>query len=155
MALKALYAGGFERLAKETAQHLKSRRLDDGTWPSYWYTSRLYSTAHALEAISLLEGETADTAGLRDLFSDLDVKDAFSRALAVEIAGHCDVRTEDLVGDLLASQRLDGRWACSTPFMLPDPWNYTSEESDAAVCDQNSLFTTATVLRSLEKWSRA
>jgi squalene-hopene/tetraprenyl-beta-curcumene cyclase len=135
--------------------YLLDRQLPDGSWPSYWYATRLYSVAHVLRALAacgptaLAECRLVDA--VRYAAGGPISGDAFSLALAAEV-GLCFSRPDEaneFVSELLRLQRVDGRWTAGQPFMRPDPWNYAGDEGNAAVLDQYGLFTTATVVRAL------
>jgi hypothetical protein len=140
-------------LVERCAAYLREAQLPDGSWPSFWYATRLYSVLHVLDALAELDPESlaADRydAATRFASSAALPGDAFSIAPAAEIAARfaAPELAREPVEQLLALQRVDGRWTAGEPFMLPDPWNYVGDEGNAGVFDQYGLFTTATVLR--------
>ena len=157
VALKAL-------LGEPSADHatidacvsfLRACQDADGGWPSCWYQTRHYATAHALDALQRFDASAlascrpADAARLA--FCEAIPGDPFTLAHAVELGVRFgDSATVDtMIDELLALQRVDGRWTAREPFMRPDPWNYSAGDPDAAIFDHNGLFTTATVLRAL------
>jgi hypothetical protein len=157
MALKALLterprdAQSIERCV----DYLRAARLPDGSWPSFWYSTRVYSVVHVLDALGRYEPALPAACDAREA-ADFALRaavpgDAFSLALALEAIARYGERGagRDLLDELLRLQRIDGRWTAGKPLMLPDPWNYVHDAANAAVFDPFALFTTATVLHAL------
>lgn len=147
--------------ASACAAYLAGLQLPDGSWPSYWYATRLYSVVHVLRALASYDASALQAcdvaAAMRYAAAAALAGDAFSLALAAEaLLRFGEPGTADgIVDELLGLQRIDGRWTAGAPFMRPDPWNYAGDEGNAAVLDQYGLFTTATVLRALALAVRA
>lgn len=138
------------------AEYLRAQQRADAAWPSYWYATPLYSVARVLEALGACGDEALAACRLDDAvrFAVRTARgcgDAFALALALEVVARFGaVDDADALSDeLLALQRIDGRWTAKEPFMRPDPWNYEGDEENAAIFDPRGLFTTATVLRAL------
>ncbi|HEY0394489.1 MAG TPA: prenyltransferase/squalene oxidase repeat-containing protein [Candidatus Elarobacter sp.] len=152
------------------ARYLAEQQLGDGSWPSFWYTTRAYSVAFVLDALhalgarhrldareALRENGAALLAlhrleaAVRFACDDVPRDDAFALALALETVARFGDAADAaaLLDDLLALQRIDGRFTAAVPFMRPDPWNYEDGDPQASVLDPFGLFTTATALRAL------
>lgn len=158
VALKAMLSEGLtaDRATIDAcASFLIESQTGDGTWPSFWYSTRHYATVHAFEALARYNTVASLRCGPLRAFAwalrTYIQGDPFTLALTTELGCLCgDWRAVDLlVAELLSLQHNDGRWTAREPFMLPDPWNYEAGDPDAGIFDHNGLFTTATVIRAL------
>ncbi|MBV8579234.1 MAG: terpene cyclase/mutase family protein [Candidatus Eremiobacteraeota bacterium] len=137
------------------AEYLLANQRDDGSWPSYWYATRLYSVACVLGALAECDPSLLDRCRVGDAvrfaLRDVHRDDAFALSFALEVVARFGEPADaaPLVDALLALQRIDGRFTAAAPFMQPDPWNYPPGDPQAAILDPYGLFTTATALRAL------
>jgi Prenyltransferase and squalene oxidase repeat len=162
LALKALLGERSpDRAAIDAcASFLRGCQDADGGWPSYWYQTRHYATAHALDALERYDAPALARCRPRDA-ARLAVREAlpgdpFTLAYALELSlrfGEPDA-AGTMAGELQSLQQSDGRWTASEPFMRPDSWNYAPSDRNAAIFDHNGFFTTATVLRALAMAAR-
>jgi hypothetical protein len=134
---------------------LAGAQAADGSWPSYWYASPVYSVAATLDALrrcgpAALACVRVDDA-VRFAVAAAVPNDPFvgSLALAVVAAFGAPDDVAAPLAALVGAQRIDGRFTAGAPFMRPDPWNYAPADPDAAILDGAGLFTTATALRAL------
>ena len=134
---------------------LAAAQAADGSWPSYWYASPVYSVAATLDALrrcgpAALARVRVDEA-VHFAVTAAVPEDPFSGSLALAVVaafGPPDAVRAPLEA-LVRAQRIDGRFTAAAPFMRPDPWNYAPGDPDAAILDGAGLFTTATALRAL------
>jgi hypothetical protein len=121
----------------------------DGTLPAYWWASSLYTLAAVLDwlgdsAAGRIDGQFAGN--------------AFEQALLLRcLAKLQDVRALSAAAPLMEMQKSDGSWPASALLRLPppdliQPWGKI--DAGPLYVDQNSLFTTATVIASLAVWHR-
>lgn len=147
-----------------TAQYLLRTQCSDGSWRAYWWTSDVYATKHAAEALRPLGYENEINAAQRWLADDANVPAVpFYLALSIQtLVGNetfqpiLDARVEQL----LAMQRSDdGSWNTEPILRFPlpanaEPWTDPSRwRKDAS--DQNRIFTTATCLKALSDYRTA
>lgn len=139
--------------------------LPSGLWPSFWWSTPLYSTAVNLEAVTELE-LGYDPSSLAEGLGAIEPATPFERALLArcwmllggrgEAGSFPGFPVGSLVESLCGEQSSDGSWrsapmlrvtrrSCFAPWREPDP--------GPLVADQHRLFTTATVLRSLTEWA--
>ncbi|WP_106398933.1 prenyltransferase/squalene oxidase repeat-containing protein [Actinocorallia populi] len=138
-------------------RYVVSRLQPSGLWPSYWWTTALYSTS---VNVRLLEqtGTAYDRKRIGAAVQALPVQDdPFRSALAGDIVSHVcsDSSSARLIGDaLVRSQHADGSWRALTPTLretyprYTEPWA-VDEYVGLSIVDHCHLFTTATVLRFL------
>jgi hypothetical protein len=127
-------------------------------WPSFWWTTLLYSTCMNLALLSDVV-PCYDRRPIRAaLEAHTQVDDPFAQALMTEAIAFVDPsgtaeRLRQIVGLLCASQDPDGGWRSSAVLRLthadcPRPWLRGGHAGDLYP-DQNRLLTTSTVLSAL------
>jgi squalene cyclase len=138
-------------------RYVVSQLQPSGTWPSYWWTTALYSTSvnvRLLEQTRTAYDRERVVAAVRALPAQ---DDPFRSALAGDILSHVcpDNSPAGLIGDaLVRSQCADGSWRALKPALREtysryrEPWA-ADEYVGRSVVDHCHLFTTATVLRFL------
>jgi hypothetical protein len=144
-ALRGLPAG------RATA-YLAQSRLDDGSWPTFWWHTRLYPTHLALAA----SDDASKTARLATTLNAHQPIGAFETALLLDCCKQLGLkqRCAQWTRALLEQQREDGAWAPSALLRLTHPGVAAPADSiDAgpSFIDQNGVFTTATVMAALAR----
>ncbi len=113
----ALVGPGVSHTAPDLRRVLEATRLPDGTWPTYWWRRRTYSTWHHL----LLERQLGvDRAGYP--VPAIESPDsAFEAAWAAGVAGLVrHPAAADLLDALVSWQRTDGSWPGSAELRVTD-----------------------------------
>ncbi|MEM6453507.1 MAG: prenyltransferase/squalene oxidase repeat-containing protein [Acidobacteriota bacterium] len=123
----------------------------DGTWPSYWWESPLYSTAMSIETC-LLAGLDFPRDALIATLEALRPTKAFDLALLLHCLAMLDRPIASVRDALLDLQGDDGSWPSAPILQLPStrsdtPWN--DDDPWPLFDDQNRLFTTSTAIRAL------
>lgn len=150
---------------------IKQTQSSEGYWNSYWSNGKLLGTNYCVEALSLLgvEGNRISKAlewlskqqtmyggwnnGDEEQITSYDT----SLALISLMMQFEKYKPQIMKGIewLIKNQLSDGSWR-AFPFMtIPAPWDETqinTPEILKAVADDNRIFTTATVLKSLSKF---
>lgn len=150
--------------------YLLNRQEKPGYWKSYWWTDDLYATALATEALSGTEqaGQEACERALNWLEQINIIFTPFRAALSMRIRlSQPEPDKEKLkktLDYLLTSQLPDGSWAASAFLRIPPPfithpehyehWVEDSGGGGSYQNDKGRIFTTATVLTALGKFSR-
>ncbi|MBI2548369.1 terpene cyclase/mutase family protein [Candidatus Woesearchaeota archaeon] len=144
--------------------YLLNSQLPDGSWRAYWWTSDVYTTKHAAEALRPFGFEKEVGAAQRWLADDANVPSLpFYLALSIQALAEDEASRPIIdarVERLLAMQRTDD-WSWNTQPILrfpspmnAEPWTYPScWREDAS--DQNRIFTTATCLKALSDYRAA
>jgi hypothetical protein len=119
----------------------------DGTLPAYWWVSPLYTLAAMLDWLG--DGATWQLDGHH-------AGNAFEQALLLRcLAKLQPAQAPPVAARLLEMQKPDGSWAASALLRLPpadviQPWQQIA--AGPLYLDQNSVFTTATVIAALSAW---
>jgi hypothetical protein len=164
IAFAALSRRSRERLKPDLMRAMAASRDADGSWPSYWWRTRHYST--------YLNGRLAQSMGLGlapsrpvvSLENDRSVHSAFDLAFVTGNASLHDPRgrtCRELAATLLTTQNAEGFWPGGANLRVtrhdtPDPWNDPEGEFYA---DLDHLITTASAVLVLtdlhERWEEA
>ena len=184
VAAQVLMETRSSRGVDEALSCIRKSQNSEGYWNSYWWTGKLYATAHCIKALSkrgeqddinpiskgqkwiaqtqLLDGSWADSSGQESGW-------AFSTALALNGLGQTsqvifDSQAKNGVKWLIEHQLPDGSWTPNHILRIPypwtkDPWNQQSWNVDgkvinALVKDHQRLFTTATVFTALNQYKK-
>jgi hypothetical protein len=151
IAFAALPRPARNGLRAAVARYVEDTRDDDGTWPSYWWRTRHYSThlnyrlARALD-VDLGEGLPAITVeDSRAVHSAFDL--AFVTGNAWLRLGDSSI-SQGLVAELLAMQAADGHWPGApnlrvTRHDTEDPWD---RPQGLLYADVQHLITTASAV---------
>jgi squalene cyclase len=132
-----------------------------GIWDAFWWTSGLYSTQASLTLLKNV-GLNIGLPGTRETLMQLEPTNPFERALLLSSLLFFPCARErailDLVDQLLETQEPDGSWPSSPMLRVTrrdcfEPWK--PGDADRLYCDQNRLFTTATVLEALSAFQPA
>ena len=138
---------------KNLLAYIRLNQNQNGLWESFWWKTPLYSTTRNLDSVQEL-GIDYDQQSLKRSLLNLNGRIPFDMALAL----YCRLRLS-LWSDLLPrvkvlckSQLPDGSWPSFPGLRLTSrrcrkPWRVST--SGRLYSDQNRLFTSATVLRSL------
>jgi squalene cyclase len=141
-------------------QYVLNHKSSDGIWPSFWWTSFLYSTERSLSLIKTA-GLNIDLLVTRTTLLHTRPQHPFESALLIssllcmpDIALDQDIWP--LVDELLEAQEPDGSWRSGPMLRVTrrdclEAWK--PGDPDQLYRDQNHLFTTATVLDALSKVS--
>jgi len=159
--------------------YIVDNQLSDGSWGAYWCSDTIYTTTFAVEALIINGKEKhrasvdkamkwiMDKFGCKNYFSNnmFPSGSPFATALALRsmaLTNNSEIiqeKMEEVSNWLIEQQQADGSWVASTTMLFPRPsmkttYNFgeiaTSELNKIPVIlDQNSIFTTATVLDSL------
>jgi squalene cyclase len=143
----------------------------DGYWNSYWSNGKLLGTSCCVEALSITGKENKRiTMALEWLSKQQSTKGGWNNGRGAKITGYdTALATMTLMNMfnkfqkeikqgvkwLLKNQLADGSWK-AFPFMtIPTPWDETQINTPKlleAVADDNRIFTTATILKTLSKF---
>jgi hypothetical protein len=144
-------------------KYLLDNQDQKGFWHSYWWTSDVYATAHAVEVLRHHGFTDEINAAQQWLADDSNVpKVPFYLALSVQSLGcNHDFRgtAESRVEQLLKMQRSDdGSWDVYPILRFPfpnnkEPWKDQSRWREDA-SDQNRVFTTAACLKTLNDYQK-
>lgn len=127
----------------------------DNVWESFWWTSFLYSTQASLTLLKAV-GLTGNLPGTHETLLRTEPKNSFERALLLSsllfFSHDHEHAVRALVDQLLEVQECDGSWGSAPMLRVThrncfEPWK--PGDPDPLYCDQNRLFTTATVLDAL------
>jgi len=137
---------------------------EETLWPSFWWSTPLYATAHVLDALRIHGrlreiDKTLRVEMLQAVKSQVRTSDPFLLAHGAEIAFMLADETlaRNLVESLLPLQHRDGRWMAGSPALryadpsVSHPWRFAGDRAGRLVYDQQSLFCTATALRALAR----
>ncbi|MFZ0662888.1 MAG: prenyltransferase/squalene oxidase repeat-containing protein [Acidobacteriaceae bacterium] len=141
-------------------QFIVNRKTLAGIWHSFWWTSYLYSTETSLHLLRA-GGRNLDLRATRKTLLGTRPRHPFESALLLS-SFLClpDVVEEEhiwpMVDRLLEDQQADGSWRSGPLLRVTrrdclEPWK--QGDPDQLFCDQNRLFTTATVTETLSKIS--
>jgi squalene cyclase len=156
---------------------LKQSMNNDGLWRSYWWRGPFYGTSITCHALSLFEDKSLDFGKTKKSLIALQLQDgswnhlsfewgcAFATALSLSALVSLGSSSWSIkLGTkwLLDHQNIDGSWASVPIMQIPYPWDkcppismvqWTQDGLGTGVLirDQNRLFTTATVVRTLRK----
>lgn len=170
---------GLSEFRQACAGYLRATRQIDGSWLAYWWRDREYATALAAEALAVGRCDAdlvADAAawGVERISSrgyaptaDQPQGSPFATAWCLRLAtlGEGTPAARDAVTAacnwLLAQQQANGSWKPSARLLVPRTddyhpetareWKYGGLTEGSLVFDVNSVFTTATVIRNLDK----
>lgn len=165
----------------EAINYIRNGQTIEGYWNSYWWSCNLYATVNCMKVLKL-ENNKQDIVLIRNAqnwiaqnqLADGSWTDQtqetgwhFSTALAlmglmVEPNSRFTSNINSGIEWLLSNQQTDGSWSSNHILRIPhpsmkDPWNQTIWKKDgkainAAIKDQNRLFTTATVFSTLAEF---
>jgi squalene cyclase len=154
LALLTRYSIEHEPVARSLRFVLSSSNAAE-VWDSFWWKSCLYSTQANLTLLRTI-GLHSGWARTRETLVRLEPTNSFERALLLSslLSFSCERERTilELIHKLVDSQEADGSWE-STPMLRVtrrdcfEPWKAGDE--DRLYCDQNRLFTTATVMEAL------
>ncbi len=138
----ALDALSFSAESRRAWESVVGVRRPNGTWPSYWWTNELYTTAHALQlaekhclgepshalmqgVVDFLRGSQASSGAWRDGHNGHD--SVFATALAIRALTSAGVALNSpemrLTAAWLSSrQRADGSWEGEPVLRIPPPY---------------------------------
>ncbi|SHG64710.1 Squalene-hopene cyclase C-terminal domain-containing protein [Chryseolinea serpens] len=168
-----------ERIAAE--QYLLACQHAEGFWESYWWTSDIYATSWAIQALNDRPGYTQQCekalswlTGTRNhekgFWSDdhTNLPNPFYTALAVQAILATKKNLKDLVQSiqwLLQQQKVDGSWPSTRILAIPatnvlhraevKSWRNSSFGVNTLVDDHNRIFTTVTALGALLAWKHS
>ena len=150
---------------------IRQTQSSEGYWNSYWSNGKLLGTYYCVEALSLLgvDGNRISKAlewlskqqtkeggwnnGVEEQITSYDTSLALI-SLMVQFEKY-KTQIKKGIEWLVKNQLNDGSWE-AFPFMtIPAPWDETQINTPKilkAVADDNRIFTTATVLKSLSKF---
>jgi|SRR5580658_5744945 squalene cyclase len=135
-----------------------NHRTSTGIWQSFWWTSFLYSTEGSLSLLKAV-GLKTDLQGTLESLRDTRPQNPFEAALLVSSLLSLPRTSRDkdiwpLVDELMEDQEPDGSWRTG-PMLRVSRRDcllaYKPGDPDQVFCDQNRLFTTATVLDALSR----
>jgi hypothetical protein len=154
VAFAALSHAAQQRLLEVLRRVMLAGRDSDGTWPSYWWRARHYSTYVNIRLALALGLDIRPAAPAVSLQSDRTVQSAFDLAFVTANAALHDPRgttCRDLAGLLLRLQESEGHWAGAANLRVTrhdasDPWN---RPEGALYADTDHLITTASAVLAL------
>jgi len=141
-------------------KYVLEHRLQSGLWNSFWWPSNLYSIEANLSLLNTIKVHV-DMTKTRTSLLEVKPKNAFETALLISSilntsATHAEFFEPmgQLVGQLIREQGSDGSWKSELILRLTDhdcfePWK--ADNCGPMFSDQNRLFTTSTVLKTLSK----
>jgi hypothetical protein len=140
-----------ERIGPSVAWYLAESRDADGTWPSYWWRTRHYSTYLNYRLARALRPEIAARPAAVTLEDSRAVHSAFDLAFVTATARICEGASsiaQGLTAELLAMQAEDGHWPGArnlrvTRHDTEDPWG---RPQGLLYEDVDHLITTASVV---------
>lgn len=164
---------------KATELYLLNNQNKEGYWDSYWWTSPIYATSWAVQALSeqleyreqcakavdWMLKEQLDTGAWINPFTN--EQSAFYTALAVKALVVYDSKKfatelEKASSWLISQQTMDGSWKTSRILAIPATdvndkskvtnWRRSSFGVNTVVDDHNRVFTTATVANALQHY---
>ncbi|HEY5750950.1 MAG TPA: prenyltransferase/squalene oxidase repeat-containing protein [Chryseolinea sp.] len=172
--------GNFADLKKErmaTEQYLIERQHSDGSWESYWWTSNVYATSWAIQALQQRPGYSRQCKKALSWLMSIkhtqgfwndnhtNTPNAFYTALAVQAVLASNKSTNDLAPSiqwLLQQQKADGSFPSARILAIPathilrraevKSWRNSSFGVNTLVDDHNRIFTTVTALSTLLAW---
>lgn len=127
-------------------RHLRSRRLPDGSWASYWWKDGgLYSILECSRVFGIDEG-------MRNYIIGVEPTTTFGLGLKIQGLLEIGVESSQEVKRLLKKQNIDGSWGSSAVTKIPYP-NVIDETDDdvRVVSDNNRTFSTAAAVLALSK----
>ena len=163
----------------EALEFIRKGQADEGFWNPYWWSGKLYANFNCMQALKRrgiskdieslrrAQGWIADSQLLDGGWSDWSTQKeswAFSTALAIKALllmpdSQYSKKIEAGMRWLLRSQLSDGSWKSNHILRIPYPfikepwiqdcWRTDGKAINAAIKDQNRLYTTATVLSAL------
>jgi squalene-hopene/tetraprenyl-beta-curcumene cyclase len=183
VAAQALIENHSTKSLDEVVNYIRNAQTSEGYWNSYWWTGKLYATAHSIKALNK-NGDQQDaeaiikaqnwilqTQLLDGSWSDSPEQEsgrAFSTGLALSGLLSSpktvfDAQIKKAIRWLIENQLPDGSWASHHILRIPypwtkDPWNQQSwtaggKAINAVIKDHRRLFTTATVFAALNEYN--
>lgn len=143
-ALAARFLAGFEQ--QKARGFLMRHRQQDGSFPSYWWASDLYSTLETVKLTGCFDQKTLN------FFRTQESKDCFELALKIQGLSLMGQDAHALIGDLLALQSGDGSWPDSAILKIPRPDvrpGFVASDVEVAR-DKTRLLTTSNALLALK-----
>jgi hypothetical protein len=135
---------------------LNNSQLSDGTWPSFWWLSRLYPTSKVLTVLPRYS-KILKEKQLRNTLLGFHPVGAFETALLILCLLDLNLHRNatPLIKELLNDQLETGCWEASAFLRLTlkevsEPWKHI--DAGTTFKDVNSLFTTSTVLSALAQY---
>jgi squalene-hopene/tetraprenyl-beta-curcumene cyclase len=159
-----------ELLANKTINYLIATQQANGQWPSYWWTSDIYATSFAVQALSLSKRKDASSSiekACQWLISKQNRLgywgDAFYTALAINALLSQDKKylreIEKGIKWLLENQLNDGSWFTENVLRIPQPdvlqpekidkWRNSPFGYNTLTYDNQRSFTTSLIINSL------
>ncbi|MFL6858893.1 MAG: prenyltransferase/squalene oxidase repeat-containing protein [Allosphingosinicella sp.] len=145
---------------------LRARQSDDGSWPAYWWRTDTFSTALAVDALDEGRaggpGEIGAEACRRAIGwargQSPERMTTFERAWLAFILAHGVEEDREaaalILTGLAREQGTDGGWDAGAELLLPHPSELTRKAGSAVYLDVRRLFTTASVLASINAAAR-
>lgn len=132
--------------------HLRRAQRDDGSWMGHWWDDDEYATARATEALARTGTDPKSVARAGSWAEGRIEGSPFATALAVQtlrVGGKGGGVLAHARRHLLHQQRSDGSWTPSARLRVPAPDTTDPTEGVLSYVDDDSLFTTATVVSAL------
>lgn len=172
----------YKKEIKDTELYLLNTQTNEGYWESYWWTSPIYATSWAVQALSgqlkyrehcaqacdwLLKKQLETGAWINPFAAE---QSPFYTAMAIKALLVNDSKKyvnqlKKAVNWLIGQQTSDGSWKTSRILAIPATdvvdtskiirWRKSSFGVNTVVDDHNRIFTTSTVLNALHHYSKA
>jgi squalene-hopene/tetraprenyl-beta-curcumene cyclase len=181
IATQALIENGSTLGVSKAIEYVKRSQGVEGYWNPYWWSGKLYATVNCMQALKVSNENNenilikANDWIVKTQLIDRSWSDApqplegwpFSTALALKgfmVTSQSNLKKLMInsVAWLLDHQLSDGSWSSNHILRIPhpskmDPWNQTIWKQDgkalnAAIKDQNRLFTTGTIFSALSEF---
>jgi hypothetical protein len=151
VALLALPANVAREVAEVTLDYLAGVRLDDGSWPSYWWTTGHYSTLRNLEVRAAFGRLGRDELPVVSELPSNRVCTPFDLACIVETAALVGAVSlaGPLADELAALQHESGDWSPSIALRVTDA--DADRPRGRVYPDIRGIHTTATAVRALSR----
>ncbi len=145
---------------RKAIEYMKRSQQQEGFWRSYWYNDDIYSTTQAILALKSYDCKEQTDKAQKWLSQKLNSDTPFYLALSLRgVMDNKKYRDEVRQGieNLLRMQVQNGGWDPHPTLRFPapsntEPWRNPDRLREEAK-DQKGLFTTATCLHTLHKYS--